>query len=116
VQHRAGVAPLGRAGTKSKQDQYSQKKSQTQFPMDCKKLINHLNRITGQINTLKKYLELEQNCDEVINLTTAIDKSFDTLKANIAKGYILKDIIEPANSSNKKKLHQIETLIKLIKK
>ena len=80
-----------------------------------KRNINHLNRIQGQINTLKKYLEQGECCGEIAHLTTSIAKSFDTLRTRTLEGFILNEFLSNQNISEKK-VQQLKRIINLYKK
>ena len=81
----------------------------------CTQNIQHLNRIQGQIETLKKYIEDNKCCGEIAQLSTSIAKSFDTLRANTLKNFILNEF-----SSDKKvsvtKIKKLKNIINLYKK
>ena len=81
-----------------------------------KQNINHLNRIQGQIETLKKYLASDQcHCIDIALLTTSIAKSFDSLRVKTLEGFILNEFLE-----NKKivpeKVRKLKKIINLYKK
>jgi len=78
------------------------------------KNIHHLNRIQGQIKTLKKYLERGECCGEIAQLTTSIAKSFDTLRSKTLEGFILNEFLsgEKVSEEKKKKLKRIINLYK----
>ena len=81
----------------------------------CKQTINHLNRIQGQIETLKKYLEQDKCCSEIAQLTTSIAKSFDSLRAKTLEGFILNEFLSGKKISTEK-LKKLERIINLYKK
>ena len=74
------------------------------------KSIHHLNRIQGQIETLKKYLEDDRSCGDIAQLTTSIAKSFDSLRAKTLEGFILNEFLEGKKVSQL----QMEKLNKVI--
>lgn len=80
-----------------------------------KRTVNHLNRIQGQIETLKKYIEQDKSCGEIAQLTTSIAKSFDSLRTKTLEGFILNDFL-----SDKKvpveKIKKLKQIINLYKK
>lgn len=80
-----------------------------------KKNIDHLNRIQGQIKTLKKYLEQEESCGEIAQLTTSIAKSFDTLRAKTLEGFVLNEFLSGRKVSEEKK-KKLKRIINLYKK
>ncbi len=79
-----------------------------------KRTINHLNRIQGQIETLKKYLEQDKNCGEIAQLTTSIAKSFDSLRSRTLEGFVLNEFLSGKKVPGEKirKLKQIINLYK----
>lgn len=81
----------------------------------CIKSLNHLNRIEGQIKTLKKYVAEGKKCEEVAMLTTSIAKSFDTLRAKTLKNFFINEILSEKKLS-KKDLEKIDQIFKLYKK
>lgn len=82
---------------------------------DHTETINHINRIQGQLETLKKYIEENQTCEEISLLSTSIAKSFDTLRARTLRSFIKYDLLQEGNA-DEKKLQQLEKLLNLYKK
>ena len=58
-----------------------------------KESLDHLNRIQGQIETLKKYLAEDRCCSEIALLTTSIAKSFDSLRTKTLEGFIINELL-----------------------
>jgi DNA-binding FrmR family transcriptional regulator len=79
-----------------------------------KQSIDHLSRIQGQIETLKKYMEEDKNCADIAQLTTSIAKSFDSLRTKTLEGFIVNELLEKENisSSKMKKLIRVLNLYK----
>jgi DNA-binding FrmR family transcriptional regulator len=80
-----------------------------------KQTIDHLNRIQGQIETLKKYLEEDRCCGEIAQLTTSIAKSFDSLRAKTLEGFILNEFSYGKKVPEEKK-EKLKRIINLYKK
>jgi len=59
-----------------------------------KQTINHLNRIQGQIETLRRYIEEDRRCSDIAGLATSIAKSFDSLRTRTLEGFILNELLE----------------------
>lgn len=80
----------------------------------CTKLINHLSRIQGQIDGLKRAIEEEKDCDKVANLTSSILRSFDSARASIIEGYILEEVLggKPISADKAERLSHIVSLYK----
>ena len=79
------------------------------------KNIHHLNRIQGQIETLKKYFERGECCGEIAQLTTSIAKSFDTLRSKTLEGFVLNEFLSGKKVSDEKK-KKLKRIINLYKK
>lgn len=82
---------------------------------DHQETLNHLNRIQGQIEALKKYVEENRSCEEISILATSIAKSFDTLRARTLRGFITYDLLD-GKKVEEQKLEQLEKLLNLHKK
>ena len=79
------------------------------------KNIHHLNRIQGQIETLKKYLEQGKCCGEIAQLTTSIAKSFDTLRSKTLEGFVLNEFLSGKKVPDEK-IKNLKRIINLYKK
>jgi DNA-binding FrmR family transcriptional regulator len=79
-----------------------------------KQSVDHLNRIQGQIETLKKYMEEDKDCADIAQLTTSIAKSFDSLRTKTLEGFIMNELLEheKISSSKKEKLNRVLSLYK----
>lgn len=82
---------------------------------DHKETLNHINRIQGQLKTLRKYVEENRSCEEISSLATSVAKSFDTLRARTLRGFIKYDLLDGKEVSDGK-LEQLEKLLNLHKK
>jgi DNA-binding FrmR family transcriptional regulator len=59
---------------------------------DCAKIIKHLNRIQGQINALKTYVEEERSCEDVSHLARSILTSFASVRAHIIEETLAREL------------------------
>ena len=80
-----------------------------------KQNIDHLSRIQGQIETLKKYMEEDKNCSDIAQLTTSIAKSFDSLRTKTLEGFIINELLEKENISSSK-MEKLSRVLNLYKK
>jgi DNA-binding FrmR family transcriptional regulator len=80
-----------------------------------KATLDHLSRIQGQIETLKRYLERDENCLEIAQLTTSIAKSFDALRAKTLEGFILNELLS-GKKVDEEKMKKLERMMSLYKK
>jgi DNA-binding FrmR family transcriptional regulator len=77
--------------------------------------IDHLSRIQGQMETLKKYMEGNKNCADIAQLTTSIAKSFDALRTKTLEGFILNELLGKENISPCK-MEKLNRVLNLYKK
>jgi len=82
----------------------------------CRRNINHLNRIQGQIETLKKYIEEDKHCAEIAQLTTSIAKSFDSLRATTLENFVINEFSPSDKKLPKSKIDTLKRIINLYKK
>ncbi|MDD4319587.1 MAG: metal-sensing transcriptional repressor [Candidatus Peribacteraceae bacterium] len=79
----------------------------------CITIIKHLNRIQGQIDALKGYLETERPCEDVAHLTRSILTSFASVRASIIEETLTKELqrrkLQPKEIE---RLHSVLTLYK----
>ena len=53
-----------------------------------KKLINRLNRISGQIDGVKKMIEDDRYCDDILTQLSAIEKAVKSLSSVILERHM----------------------------
>jgi len=83
---------------------------------DCRKEnIDHLNRIQGQIETLKKYISEDRCCADIAQLTTSVAKSFDTLRTKTLESFICNQLLKDKEVS-KKQMDNLKRILNLYKK
>jgi DNA-binding FrmR family transcriptional regulator len=64
--------------------------------------IHHLNRIMGQMTSLKKLIEDNASCFDIAQLTASVTKSFDSLQARTLEGFVLNHLLEGKKISTEK--------------
>ena len=77
-----------------------------------KKLISRINRINGQINGIKKMIEEDRYCDDVLIQLSAIDKAIKGLANEILDEHMKSCVIENIQKGNYEVLDEIVTLFK----
>ncbi len=80
-----------------------------------KRTLDHLNRIRGQIETLKKYIADDADCVDIAMLVTSIAKSIDALRSKTLEGSIVHQILgegQKLSSEQREKLSQVLNLYK----
>jgi DNA-binding FrmR family transcriptional regulator len=80
----------------------------------CKELVPHISRLEGQLASLKKKIEAEDSCTDIVRLALSAAKSFDSLKAKLVEGYILLELMngEDIKASESDDLKELLKLIK----
>lgn len=77
-----------------------------------KKLISRINRINGQINGIKKMIEEDRYCDDVLIQLSAIDKAIKGLANEILDEHMKSCVIKNIQKGNYEVLDEIVTLFK----
>lgn len=81
--------------------------------LEEKKLINNrLNRINGQINGIKKMIEEDRYCDDILIQLSAIDKSIKSLANVILESHMHSCVLENIQKGNTQVLDEIVDLFK----
>ena len=75
-------------------------------------LKSRLNRIAGQVNGVKKMIEEDRYCDDVLIQLAAIDKSVRSLAAVILERHVHSCLIEDIRSGNLSAVDEIVDLFK----
>lgn len=76
------------------------------------KLINRLNRIVGQLNGIKKMIEDERYCSEIINQLSAVDKAVKSLANNMLDTHMHTCMIANIKNDNYSDVDEIVDLFK----
>ena len=78
-----------------------------------KQLTNRLNRIEGQIRGIKKMIEEDRYCNDVLIQLSAVESSVKSLSNQVLENYLLTCI---SNEIEKGNLEVIDELISLFKR
>ena len=81
-----------------------------------KRTLDHLNRIQGQIETLKKYVTDDADCIDIAMLVTSIAKSFDALRSKTLEGSIVYQILSGGKGLTAEQKEKLSQVINLYKK
>lgn len=79
---------------------------------DKKLLINRINRIVGQMNGVKKMIEDNRYCDDVLIQLSAIDKSIKSLANTILEEHIHTCVVNDVKEGKFETLDEIVELFK----
>ena len=78
----------------------------------CTKIIRHLNRIQGQIDALKEYMEAKRSCEDVSHLTRSILSSFMSVRASIIEEMLSDEFSQKLDRNEVERLHSVLALYK----
>ncbi len=79
---------------------------------NCAQIIKHLNRIQGQIEALKGYIEAKRSCGDVSHLTKSILTSFNSVRANIIEQMLTDEFTDKMSPTEIDRLHSVLALYK----
>ncbi len=77
-----------------------------------KRLFARANRIIGQMNGIKKMIEENRYCDDILTQLCAIDKSVKSLANVILQSHMHSCLVENIQSGNMEVLDEIVELFK----
>jgi DNA-binding FrmR family transcriptional regulator len=78
-----------------------------------KKLINHLNRIEGQIRGLKKMVENSKYCPDILTQSLAVENSLESFNAHLLENHLTEHVHHQFLHGQSKKA--VSELIKIYK-
>lgn len=68
----------------------------SKMDQNCLKLKQHINRLEGQLNAVKKELDQDQpDCDKICTVLFAASRSFQSLKQKMMRDLILQHVPNP---------------------
>lgn len=83
---------------------------------EYKKLINRLNRIEGQIRGVKKMVEEDRYCIDIINQVSAISSALNSFNKVLLADHIQSCVVRDIEAGSNEKIDELcETLQKLMK-
>lgn len=77
-----------------------------------KKLISRLNRIIGQMNGIKKMVEEDRYCDDILIQLSAVDKSIRSLASVILDEHLHTCVVEHIRQGDEQALDEIVELFR----
>ena len=77
-----------------------------------KKLISRLNRLIGQMNGVKKMIQDDRYCDDVLIQLSAIDKAIKSLANLLLENHMHTCLIENINNGNYEIVDEVVDLFK----
>ena len=88
------------------------KKIKKRTEEEKKKLESRINRISGQLNGIKKMIDEDRYCDDILIQLSAIDKSIKSLANTILDDHIQSCVIDNVQKGNTEVLDEIVDLFR----
>ena len=88
------------------------KKIKKRTEEEKKKLESRINRISGQLNGIKKMIEEDRYCDDILIQLSAIDKSIKSFANTILDDHIHSCVIDNVQKGNTEVLDEIVDLFR----
>lgn len=79
---------------------------------DKKELTNRINRIAGQISGIKKMVEEDRYCDDILIQLSAVDKSIKSLANLLIDKHMKSCVVREIKAGNVEVLDEITDLFK----
>ena len=79
---------------------------------DKKELMNRINRIEGQVNGIKKMVENDRYCADILIQLASVDKSIKSLSALIFEKHMNSCVIEGIKNEDYTKIEEIVDLFR----
>ena len=80
---------------------------------DKNKLVTRINKLIGQMNGIKKMIEDDRYCDDILIQLSAIDKSIKSLANVILDNHMHTCLIENIENGNYEVINEIIDLFKM---
>lgn len=77
-----------------------------------KQLIHRLNRISGQVEGIKKMIEEDRYCDDLLTQLLAVDKAVKSLSSVILERHMYSCITREVKDSNLEVVDEMMTLFR----
>ncbi|MBQ8468334.1 MAG: metal-sensitive transcriptional regulator [Clostridia bacterium] len=93
------------------------KKNQTKIAEttpEKKAMLNRLSRIVGQINGVKKMIEEDRDCGDVLIQMMAISSSIKSTQRSIFENNFSNDLVERIKNGDKSAVDELSELLKRI--
>ena len=77
-----------------------------------KELLTRLNKIIGQLNGIKKMVEEDRYCDDILTQLAASDKAIKNLSAILFESHVSSCVVESIKEGNTDVVDELITLFK----
>ena len=79
---------------------------------DKKDLTNRISRISGQMNGIKKMIEEDRYCGDIIIQLSAIDKSIKSLANELLDRHLHSCVVRDVKNGNEEVLNEVMEMLK----
>lgn len=88
------------------------KKTKERSPEEYKKLMNRLNRIEGQVKGIKKMLEENAYCTDILTQSAAIGAAVDAFNRELLESHISTCVVNNIREGNDDVVGELISIIK----
>ncbi len=93
-----------------------EEKTKVRSPEEYKKLINRLNRIEGQIRGIKRMVENDAYCTDILTQTSAVNAALNAFNKELLANHIRTCVVDDIRAGNDEVIDDLVcTLQKLMK-
>jgi DNA-binding FrmR family transcriptional regulator len=83
---------------------------------DKDKLIRRVNRILGQVEAVKRSLEDEHDCGDVMVRITTARGALDSLMAEVVEGHIREHMVDPGRRPSRGERQAADELVEVVRR
>jgi len=83
---------------------------------DKGKLIRRVNRIFGQVEAVKRALEDEHDCGDVMVRITTVRGALDSLMAEVVEGHIREHMVDPGRRPSAGERRAADELVEVVRR
>ncbi len=82
---------------------------------DKQKLLNRIRRIRGQVDSIEKSIESDQDCVTTLQTLVACHGALKSLMAEIIEDHVRSHVVDPHNKPTSQQSQAAEELIEVVK-
>jgi DNA-binding FrmR family transcriptional regulator len=83
---------------------------------DKKKLLSRTRRIKGQVEAVERALEVDAECEDILQLVASCRGALNGLMAELIEGHVRFHVLSPNQKSLPSQLEAAEELISVVKR
>jgi DNA-binding FrmR family transcriptional regulator len=82
---------------------------------DKEKLLKRVKRVIGQVEAVKRGLENEEDCADIMMLISAVRGAINSLMAEVVEGHIREHMVDPDRRPTSAEARAAQELIDVVK-